>query len=163
MLTIEVKAEMTTKFPAPPAPDEATIKAFGAAQKIDSAPLDAPAPYFKIGERVSFSTSVTNSHVRKTQGAIIKAVAWKVDIKSYIYKLVSDELGTTFEPVYPEVEIETSQYGIGDVLKVKAFDTVTKRTVEKIHVSKAGEFSYEIGAGFRARSKDIVGIVARRH
>ena len=162
-MAIEVKTEMATTSPAPSPPDEATLKAFGATQKIDSTPLDAPAPYSKIGERITFSIPVSNSQIRLKYGAIVKAVAWKANILSYIYKLVSDELGTTFEPVYPEVEIETSQYGIGDVLKVKAFDTVTKRTVEKIHVSKAGEFSYEIGAGFRARSKDIVGIVARRH
>ena len=154
---------MTTKFPAPPAPDEATIKAFGAAQKIDSTPLDAPAPYFKIGERVSFSTSVINSHVRKTQGAIIKAVAWRADIKSYIYKLITGEMEIFIQRVYPEADIETSQYGVGDVVKVKAFDTVTRRTIEMIHVSDKGEFTYEIGAGFRARSKDITGIVARRH
>ena len=154
---------MPTTNAASTPPGDATREAFGAAQKIDSTPLNAPAPYFKIGERVSFSTSVTNSHGRKTQGAIIKAVAWKANILSYIYKLVSDELGTTFEPVYPEADIETSQYGIGDVVKVKAFDTVTKRTVEKIHVSKAGGFTYEIGAGFRARAKDITGIIARRH
>ena len=87
----------------------------------------------------------------------------EVDTESYIYKLISVEQGTIFQPVFAEAELLTSRYGVGEVVTVKAFDTTTKCTIEKIHVSNGGEFTYEIGAGFRARAKDIVGIVARRY
>ena len=162
-MAIEVKTEMATTSPAPSPPDEATLKAFGATQKIDSTPLDAPAPYFKIGERVTFSIPISNSQIWSKHGGIIKAVAWKADIQSHIYRLVSDENQPMFEHTHSEFNIGTSQYGVGDVVKVKAFDTLSRRAIEKIYVSDAGEFTYEIGAGFRARSKDIIGIVARHH
>jgi len=154
---------MATTNPASSPLDQATLEAFGPAQKIDPTPLDAPAPYFKVGERVFFQILNSNGHVAEKKGAVVKAAGWQADNQSYIYKLSSDETGTVWENSFPMEALETSRYGLGDVVKVKAFDTITRRTIEKIHVSDSGEFTYEIGAGFRARSKDIAGIVARRH
>ena len=153
---------MATTYPVSSTLDQATLEAFGAAQKIDPTPPYAPAPYFKLGEPVIYIYRRPNAP-NHGRGAIIKAVAWKADTESYIYKLISVEQGTIFQPVFAEAELLASRYGVGEVVTVKAFDTTTKCTIEMIYVSDGGEFTYEIGAGFRARAKDIVGIVARRY
>lgn len=121
---------------------------------VDNIPATVPAPLFKIGECVRSPRTVPRA---SNLGGKVKAVAWKGEYKSYVYKLDSKAA-----IVFKESELMTSKYGVDDTVKVSAFGSVSDCTIEDVYVIANGVFSYGIGGGFKARDEDILEIVARR-
>lgn len=141
-------------------PDEATRQAFGDLE-VDPTPATAPAPFFKIDECITYKICAARGLI-KSLGAIVRTVAWNNDSSSYVYKLAEPETAAVLPSFYFEEELETSAYGVGDIVKINAFGKSSNLSIKKVHFDAAGFFTYEVGAGLRARSEDVVCIVARR-
>ena len=129
---------------------QAILRAIEAYVTLD----DAPAPLFKIGEKICYNGRL---------GGTILSSKWMETHGEFSYNILS----LCYNPPacvekIKESQIKSSRYTVGDVVLVEAFDKQVRRTIVRVLVDASGVFTYDVGAGFEARDKDVLEVVGRR-